>query len=120
MVCSFCHRLYSCLRFRGQCIVSIFQYNKQDAKLHSLFISRNYSTCFGWYLHPSSGAHTTVSTGSGTCQTVTALPAAVVEESELQSLPSSGPSLLWLSHRTDCAIATSYASYVTVYCKHFN
>ena len=40
--------------------------------LHSLFISVNYSTCFGWYLHPSSGAHTTVSTASGTCQTVTA------------------------------------------------
>ena len=28
--------------------------------------SVNCSTCFGWYLHPSSGAHTTVST----CQTV--------------------------------------------------
>jgi len=32
----------------------------------------NYSTCFGCYLHPSSGAHTTVFTVSGTCQTVTA------------------------------------------------
>ena len=32
----------------------------------------NCSTCFGWYIHPSSGAHTTVSTASGTCQTVTA------------------------------------------------
>jgi len=30
----------------------------------------NCSTCFGWYLHPSSGAHTTVSTESGTGQTV--------------------------------------------------
>ena len=30
------------------------------------------STCFGWYLHSSSGAHTTVFTVSGTCQTVTA------------------------------------------------
>jgi len=29
-------------------------------------------TCFGWYLHPSSGAHTTVSTASGICHTVTA------------------------------------------------
>jgi len=27
---------------------------------------------FGWYLHPSSGAHTTVSTASGICHTVTA------------------------------------------------
>jgi len=37
-----------------------------------LFISGNCSTCFGWYLHPSSGAHTTVSTASGICRTVTA------------------------------------------------
>ena len=29
-------------------------------------------TCYGWYLHPSSGAHTTVFTVSGTFQTVTA------------------------------------------------
>ena len=35
-------------------------------------ISGNCSTCFGWYLHPSSGAHTTVSTASGICYTVTA------------------------------------------------
>jgi len=27
----------------------------------------NSSTCFGWYLHPSSGAHTTVFTVSRTC-----------------------------------------------------
>ena len=40
---------------------------QQDATLHSLFISVNCSTCFGWYLHPSSGAHKTVSTASGTC-----------------------------------------------------
>jgi hypothetical protein len=30
---------------------------QQDATLHSLFISGNSSTYFGWYLHPSSGAH---------------------------------------------------------------
>ena len=30
------------------------------------------STCFGWYLHPSSGAHVTVITASGTVQTVLA------------------------------------------------
>jgi len=47
-------------------------YIQQDATLHSLFISGNCSTCFGWYHHPPSGAHTTVSTASGTCQTVTA------------------------------------------------
>ena len=51
---------------------------QQDATLHSLFISGNCSTCFGWYLHPSSGAHTNVPTASGTCQTVTV----IVEELE--------------------------------------
>jgi len=45
----------------------ILIYIKQDATLHSLFISGNCSTCFWWYLHQSSGAHTTVSTATGTC-----------------------------------------------------
>jgi hypothetical protein len=31
------------------------------------------STCFGWYLHSSSGAHTTVSTASGIYHTVIAI-----------------------------------------------
>jgi hypothetical protein len=39
--------------------------------LHSLFISGNCSTWFGWYFHPSSGTHSTVSTASGICHTVT-------------------------------------------------
>ena len=39
---------------------------------YSLLISGNCSTCFGWYLHPSSGAHTIVSAASGICHTVTA------------------------------------------------
>jgi hypothetical protein len=43
---------------------------QQGATLHNLFISGNCSTCFRWYLHPSSGAHTTVSTASGICHTV--------------------------------------------------
>jgi len=30
---------------------------QQGAALHSLSISGNCSTCFGWYFHPSSGAH---------------------------------------------------------------
>jgi hypothetical protein len=47
------------------------KYIQQYAKLHNLFISGKCSTCFGWYLHPLSGAHTTVSTASGICQTVT-------------------------------------------------
>jgi hypothetical protein len=47
-------------------------YIQQDATLHSLFISRNCCTCFGWFLHPSSGAHTTISAASGICHTITA------------------------------------------------
>ena len=52
---------------------SIPIYIQQDATLHSLFISGNCSTCFGWYFHPSSRAHTTVFTASGICHTVTAI-----------------------------------------------
>jgi len=32
----------------------ILIYIQQDATLHSLFISGNCFSCFGWYLHPSS------------------------------------------------------------------
>ena len=35
-------------------------------------LSRNCSTCFGWYHHLPSGAQTTVSTASDICHTVTA------------------------------------------------
>jgi len=45
---------------------------QQDATIYSSFISANCSTCFGWYLNPSSGAHITVSTVSGIIETVTA------------------------------------------------
>jgi hypothetical protein len=42
----------------------VFQYiyicSQPDATSHSLFMSGNCCTCFGWYLHPSSGAHTTI------------------------------------------------------------
>jgi len=48
-------------------------YIQQDTTLHSLFISGNCSTCFGWYHHPSSGAQKTASTTSGICQTVIAI-----------------------------------------------
>ena len=46
-------------------------YIQQDATLHSLLMSGNCSTCF--FLHPSTGAQTTVSTTSGICQTVTVI-----------------------------------------------
>jgi hypothetical protein len=45
---------------------------QQDATSHSLFYPENCSTRFGWYLRPSSGAHTTISTASGICHIVTA------------------------------------------------
>ena len=45
---------------------------QQDATEYGLFKSVNCSTCFGWYLHPPSGAHNTVSTVSGIGETVTA------------------------------------------------
>jgi len=41
-------------------------------KVTQFILSGNCSTCFGWYLYPSSGAQTTVSTASGICHTVTA------------------------------------------------
>jgi hypothetical protein len=53
--------------------IPIYLYIQQDTKSHSLFISGNCSKCFGWYFHPSSGAHTTVSTASGVSHTVTAI-----------------------------------------------
>jgi len=44
-----------------------------------LILSANCSTCFGWFLHPSSGAQITVSTASGTGQPLL-LPVAIVVE----------------------------------------
>jgi hypothetical protein len=35
--------------------IQVYAYIQQDATSHSLFISGNCSTCFGWYFHPSSG-----------------------------------------------------------------
>ena len=58
--------------FKCPCIVKYMPINVQkDATIYSLFISVNRSTCFGWYLHPSSGAHVTVSTVSVISKTVT-------------------------------------------------
>ena len=76
------------------CIVSIIQYiSKQDATLHSLFISGNCSTCFGWYFHPSSGTHTTVSTASGICHTVIAI-------CRYRGSAGTGLSVLWVAYAT--------------------
>jgi hypothetical protein len=58
----------------GPCIANVFQYisNKMQ-NLHSLFIFGNCCIYFGWYFHPSSGAHTTVSTASGIWHVVAAI-----------------------------------------------
>jgi len=59
--------------FKGPCIVKYMPIIiQQDATTRSLFISVNCSTCFEWYLHPSSGAHVTIFTASGISKTVTA------------------------------------------------
>ena len=58
---------------RVSCMESVSIIVKHDAKIYSLFISVNCSTCFGWYIHPSSGAHNTVCTVSGTIETLTAI-----------------------------------------------
>ena len=52
--------------------IPIYVYIQQDGTLHSLHISGNCSPYFGWYLHPSSGTHTTVSTASDACHIVNA------------------------------------------------
>jgi len=43
-----------------------------NATTYNLFIFVNRSTCFGWYLHASSGPHVTLSTASGISKTVNA------------------------------------------------
>jgi len=68
-------------------------YIQQDATLDSLFISGNCSTCFGWYFHPSSGAHTTVSTASCICHTVTAI-------CRYRGRVWTGLSVLWVAYAT--------------------
>jgi hypothetical protein len=72
---------------------SISIHIQQDATLHSLFISWNCSTCFGWYLHPSSGAHTTVSTAFCICHTVTAI-------CRYRGRVGTGLSVLWVAYAT--------------------
>ena len=62
--------------------------------LHCLFISGNCSTCFGWYFHPSSEAHTTVSTASDICHTVTAI-------CRYRGRVGTGLSVLWVAYAPD-------------------
>jgi hypothetical protein len=74
--------------------IPTYEYIQQDATLHRLFISGNCSTCFGWYFHPSSGEHTTVSTASGICHTVTAI-------CRYRGRVGTGLSVLWVVRERD-------------------
>ena len=50
-----------------------FSYISNKVQHYTVYIFLEYcSICFGWYLHPSSGAQITVFTVSGTCQTIIA------------------------------------------------
>ena len=67
------------IRSACNCIYSIWYLSHRYSYLplswkssNSSTTSGNCSTFFGWYLHPSSGAHATVSTASHICHTVTA------------------------------------------------
>jgi hypothetical protein len=71
--------------------IPIYSYIQQDVTLHSLFIFGNCSTCFGWYFHPSSGAHTTVSTASANCHTVTVI-------CRYRGRVGTGLSVLWVAY----------------------
>ena len=65
--------------------IYIYIYIQQkDATLHNLFISVNCPTCFGWYLHPSSGAHNCIYSIWHLSVKPLLLPAAIVEELELR------------------------------------
>jgi hypothetical protein len=68
---STCHLLILLgdLKFMGPCIVSIS--NKMQR--YTVYLYLETALHFGWYFHPSSGAHTTLSTASGICHTVTAI-----------------------------------------------
>jgi hypothetical protein len=60
-------------------------------KFTQFILSGNCSTCFGWYLQPSSGAHTPVSTASGICHTVTAI-------CRCRGRVGTGLSVLWVAY----------------------
>jgi hypothetical protein len=78
--------------------IPIYEYIQKDATLHSLFISGNCSICFGWYFHPSSGAHTTVPTESGICHTVTVI-------CRYRGRVGTGLSVLWVAYATHSTLS---------------
>jgi hypothetical protein len=72
---------------------SIPIYIQQNVTLHNLFISRNCFTCFGLYVYPSSGAHTSLSTAPGICHTVAAI-------CRYRGRVGTGLSVLWVAYAT--------------------
>jgi hypothetical protein len=91
--------------------IPIYSYIQQDATSHILFISGNCCTCFVSYFHPSSGAHTTVSTASGICHTVTAI-------CRNRGRVGTGLSVLWVAYAThstcSCVSIRTWVSLPTV------
>jgi hypothetical protein len=70
-----CFVLGRCLLFMNSGNKVSFQYSKihpTRCNVTQFILSGNCSTSFSWYLHPSSGAQTTVSIASDICHTVTA------------------------------------------------
>jgi hypothetical protein len=65
----------------------------QQMQRYKFILSGICSTCFGWYLHPSSETQTTVSTASGICHTVTAT-------CRYRGRVGTGLSVLWVVYAT--------------------
>ena len=93
--------------YREPCNIDIYP---KDVTLHSSFISRNCCTCFGWYLHPLSGARQLYLRHLAFTKPLL-LPAAIVEELELQQTASSGT-------RTTVYKASDTCQTVTATCRY--
>ena len=52
------------------CAAKLINARRDATTIYSLFIAADCSTCFWWWHHPSSGAHITVFTASGTGRSV--------------------------------------------------
>jgi len=89
--------------FTQESFQNIFQYIYPTRYNVTQFIlSGNCSTCFGWYVHLSSGAHTTVSTASGICHTVIAI-------CRYRGGVGTGLSVVWVAYATHSAVGLGRA-----------
>jgi hypothetical protein len=59
-----------------------------------------------WYFHPSSGAHTTVSTASGICHTITAFCC-------YRGRVGTGLSVLWVAYRCGILLGAHHILYLS-------